>query len=153
MFLKDQNYCHYCLCTTGHEGEFMVCEPCGLVKYCNETCQYNDSYKHNELCMTVKRFLKEWYFYRTMSQQYQESVEHEHDGIRSLEDLISICRKEMLNTNSKLAGERTLEFCQELQYQHEKLCNKYEISGFAGFYTVFDTYLCLGKVISDFCFL
>ena len=79
MFLKDYNFCHYC---HAKEEQLMVCEPCGLVKYCNEKCQYNDAYRHDELCLKIKKYLADWLFYQSLSQEYRD--EHEHEGLKAL---------------------------------------------------------------------
>lgn len=140
MFLKDYNFCHYC---HAKEEQLMVCEPCGLVKYCNEKCQYNDAYRHDELCLKIKKYLADWLFYQSLSQEYRD--EHEHEGLKALTQLVTICHREMTSTCSRQAGERTLEFVYDLRVEHENLCKKYGISGFTGFYQIFDTYLNLGK--------
>ena len=140
MFLKEYNFCHYC---SQQEEPLMVCEPCGLVKYCNEQCQYNDNYRHVELCLTIKNHLKNWLFYEAMSQEYKE--EHQYQGLRALKELVLICHRQMTLTGSRQAGERTLEFTEDLRIEHENLCRKHGISGFNGFYLIFDTYLNLGK--------
>ena len=140
MFLKEHNFCHYCHASS---EELMVCEPCGLVKYCNEKCQYDDAYRHDDLCLKIKKYLADWLFYQSLSQEYRE--EHEHEGLKALQQLVTIGHREMTRNCSRQAGERTLEFAYDLRIEHDNLCKKHGISGFTGFYQIFDTYLNLGN--------
>ena len=140
MFLKEHNFCHYCHASS---EELMVCEPCGLVKYCNEKCQYDDAYRHDDLCLKIKKYLADWLFYQSLSQEYRD--EHEYEGLKALQQLVTIGHREMTRNCSRQAGERTLEFAYDLRIEHDNLCKKHGISGFTGFYQIFDTYLNLGN--------
>ena len=78
-----------------------------------------------------------------MSQEYRD--EHEYEGLKALQQLVTISHREMTRNCSRQAGERTLEFAYDLRIEHDNLCKKHGISGFTGFYQIFDTYLNLGN--------